>query len=73
MEKEQKKKMSVESKADAAVETISFDSWFTFKVSEKRKVMAHHYDTLKAYFKKQGLSEQEESKDFDAALKMFGF
>lgn len=72
MEKEQKKK-TYAPKADAASEAMSFDTWFTFKVAEKRKVMPHHYDTLKAYFKKQGLTEQEQSEDFDSALKMFGF
>lgn len=59
--------------AKAAPEVVAFDTWFTVKVSQRRKVRAHHYETLKAYFKKQGLSENEPNDKFEAALKSFGY
>jgi hypothetical protein len=54
-------------------ELMNFDHWFMVKVSQKKKVQAHHYETIKAFFKKQGLSEDESTTKFDSALKMFGY
>jgi hypothetical protein len=57
----------------AEEQAVSFDSWFTFKLSQKRKVDAHHYDSIKAYFKHKGLSDMEKPQTYDAMLKVFGF
>lgn len=54
-------------------EVINFDSWFTVKCAAKRRVFPHHYETIKAYFNKQGLNETETASTFDSALKVFGF
>lgn len=72
MEKELKKKTSVE-EAQTPQESIPFDSWFSEKVMSRNRVSAHHYNTLKTFFYKQGLTEQESSQDYDSALKIFGF
>jgi hypothetical protein len=77
MEKESKKKTFIDDAQESApakkAEPVNFDHWFMVKVSQKRKVQAHHYEAIWAFFKKQGLSENEESNDFESALKAFGY
>ncbi len=77
MERDTKKKTFVvdapEKSGAQEADKISFNSWFTFKVAQRRKVQAHHYDAIQAFFKKQGLSELETPKAFDSALKAFGY
>jgi len=77
MERESKKKTYVpdapEKSTSQEQDKISFNSWFTLKVNARRKVQAHHYEAILAFFKKQGLSEMEAPKAFDSALKAFGY
>ena len=49
---------------------VSFDSWFSLKVSEK-KIRSHWYVSIKIYFKEKGLSQDEEPDKFDECLKLY--
>jgi hypothetical protein len=74
MEKEAKKPEAKPAPAPAAKDAaISFDNWFTFQVSKKSRVSAHHYSAIKAYFKHKGLGDESTVSAYDSMLKVFGF
>lgn len=52
---------------------IEYTHWFAAKLKENKKLRAHHYDAILAFFKGRKLSESEHSHKFETALKEFGF
>lgn len=53
-----------------AVEKLDFDAWFAMR--HERIPKHHRKEILLADFGARGLSQQETSEDFDAALKQYG-
>lgn len=60
--------------ADSASEPkVDYAEWFTGRLKGNQKLRAHHYAAILAFFKSNGLEEQESQADYDSMLTTFGF
>lgn len=55
------------------IEAVSYTDWFAAKLREHKKLKPSHYETIKAFFLNQKLTEHETKDSFDKMLKVFGF
>lgn len=70
--KEQDKSMADEKERQGS-KKVQYTHWFTAKMKAHKKLRAHHYDAILAFFKSKKLTETESTDKFDSALKDFGF
>ena len=70
--KNRKDSFDSNSESDSA-EKVSFEGWFTLKLKTHKKLQAHHYPVILAFFKKNGLTEMETEGSFNSALNKFGY
>jgi hypothetical protein len=54
-------------------EAVSYTDWFSAALRSHKKLKPSHYETIKAFFKNQKLTEHETKETFDTMLKVFGF
>ncbi len=53
--------------------TLEYSDWFASRLKNHRRLRVHHHNAIQAYFRDNGLSDQESSHTFDSMLKVFGF
>lgn len=68
-EKDSKKEREVSPAADS----VKFSVWFSRHLKSHKKLQPHHMAEILAFFKNNGLSEEENVTSYDAMLKTFGF
>lgn len=78
MSKEYKNKSEIEVQTlenpDAeAAPLVAYESWFVVQLQTHKKIQAHHYPTILAYFKKNNITELEPESAYDSMLKKFGY
>lgn len=66
-------KQKTEPSKQPTVEVVSYTDWFSAKLREHKKLKPSHYETIKAFFRNQKLTEHETKATFDSMLKVFGF
>ena len=52
---------------------VKYVNWFSVKLKKNDRLKAHHLNTVLAYFKNRGLTEQEVPSKYDKMLKEFGY
>jgi hypothetical protein len=59
--------------AEVVSPSIDYAEWFAGSLKGNHKLRAHHFSAIQAYFKNNGLNEQESKANFDSMLKKFGY
>lgn len=72
MKSEVKKKPTTEEN-ETSSEPIEFNDWFSMKLQTHRRLEAHHYNAILAFFKNHNLTEMEPESKYDSMLKVFGY
>lgn len=68
-----KQDKSQKDETEGSEPAVDYAEWFTGKLKDNQKLRAHHYAAILAFYKANGLNEQESKSEYDSMLTKFGF